>query len=1407
MTQPSTSGASAAYRGYRLQALYTLARVLDSGDSALVFEPEGAEDLAVWDGSSLVEIVQVKAHTENLTLTSFNPKMADSFFYRVAAALSRWPDVRINVVSFGDIGPELLKAITTDGRERVAVAKKLADYRFISLHEASLVLSRTEVTPVDRVKMNEDVLSRLAAALTGVDPRNSFDLLNFWLYVCAEGKTRITRLLLMQKVESVGRYASERAAHHREWFTAIEPIEDREIGESERADLSNEFQSGTAARYEHILANLDVSRPGKMEEIRKAFLTSRVVIVHGASGQGKSTVAHRYLKEFFPEFWRFRVKLIQDRRHAKDIATVLASQARFINVRMAVYLDVSPSDTSWADLVRELQSRPEIHILVTIREEDFRRANVSGTEFEFTAIELGLDIDEARELFEPLRRSASTQRFIDFEDAWNAFGSGGPLLEFAYLVTQGESLRDRLRQQVRRLSDYWTTQPAEMELLRLVSVAGAFEARLDLAKLVRPLGLNEPARTIELFEKEYLLRTSEDGALVVGLHPVRSSILSDLLSDPALHRWADSATTCLPTIYEPDLEPFLLYSFSRRRPDVGPVLAAISTFSPATWIGVRAVVRGLLWLGLADYAEENRALIDEAAQVYGHAWQQLLDQDVCSVVPLGYSFLEIFEPHIAAHRREEVMQMRARQTDKQRIFALLKAWLSNLAYKPPTPLSDREWPCLAEVLFWSGWLRCSWRTPEWFTPEWALQTFKDLPIDTLADLILALHTLIAEGSDRWPLPSFSQLEESFRSRTGTAVLEKGDNKLSAHFIIGTRGVDATPLGISHVGNGSSLGGEAEVRIRLMSELFPGVESYGCMGYGHRISSAPLPTDDTFKEGVAKKLLPPRWLTHTDVVFRNLVGRRFRPNTWTEFAAIVMDVRSQGLEIIEGLSARVDGYFRNRGLVDPAQVTETVEWSSCKSALERGAELPSCVLDEWGFGQAPKWMSGQLRGSGQSNRDQDPWAGRSVALERYRDLNTAISDYFQSLSNFLMQAHDVLRLSPLLGRKARNKDERRRMLAQAKDLGLRVDFINLSVNTFVEAITNLSRVQGEFRNRCGRLVNAAGLLLLEERERAAYGALFSTWSFFAFHPQQVIQRAADYCAFQVTSRLKSLKNDLNARLRRLQTLEMSLVAEIRENIWERESCVLVTVNARSPLDIFQSIEAIVDAARRSLQKVGQGMLGTHIIHLHCRNVIILPLVRGRSLRKTFWKIYAPVLLGDSLGWWNLVEQPMPDKDLEDLKVRVWDDPLLKAGASFAQGISAISFLATHLFDVASIPTLDGHGEEMIKDYLARVLERECEIATSALTASDEMLAPIQHDEALAGSGDSERFAWAAGVMRALQLLGTALSALASDLQNNSEAANLAGLVRKSSDILSEAATVANLSYLLFSSVVLDRLGVD
>ncbi len=182
-------------------------------------------------------------------------------------------------------------------------------------------------------------------------------------------------------------------------------------------------------------------------------------------------------------------------------------------------------------------------------------------------------------------------------------------------------LYEKLAEQISRLEEEvrpgQLLQPNELELLRLVAVASAYDARLWVRPLVKLLGLAAPKRTFRFFEKEYLIRLSDDGSLVQGLHPIRSIMLSNLLTDSTLTPWTESAQICLPFIYEPDTEVFLLHAFSQRQADIQSLWKALVSYQTNRWVAVAGIMRAFIWLGVREYVDANREVIRKHSPTQG----------------------------------------------------------------------------------------------------------------------------------------------------------------------------------------------------------------------------------------------------------------------------------------------------------------------------------------------------------------------------------------------------------------------------------------------------------------------------------------------------------------------------------------------------------------------------------------------------------------------------------------------------------------------------------------------------------------------------------------------------------------------------------------------------------------------
>lgn len=172
-------GAQAALKGYRLQALYILWAMLNETNPQMVFQPEGAEDLSIYDDKRLIKSIQIKAHTSNLSLASFSPQDDGSFFHRCVN--HKKTGAQIRVVSFGPIGPEIVHAWKRPGNERESITSKFHQFGFNN-DDIAFFFADLQWHTVQEDDLQGEILSFLKDSLIGGDPESAFDLLIYWVY-------------------------------------------------------------------------------------------------------------------------------------------------------------------------------------------------------------------------------------------------------------------------------------------------------------------------------------------------------------------------------------------------------------------------------------------------------------------------------------------------------------------------------------------------------------------------------------------------------------------------------------------------------------------------------------------------------------------------------------------------------------------------------------------------------------------------------------------------------------------------------------------------------------------------------------------------------------------------------------------------------------------------------------------------------------------------------------------------------------------------------------------------------------------------------------------------------------------------------------------------------------------------
>lgn len=1294
-----TNGATAAYRGFLQQTLYTLSRIVSSPDDNYSFQPEGEEDLAIFnEQGEIIEAIQVKAYSNALTVSTFDPENPNAFFHRTIRRLREHPQCIVRIASFGPFGPEMAGAWRGDSRHRNRVSERFINAGF-SEEDIQTIFNHIQLEPVNEDGLRSTVFEFLQQTLAGGEPESAVDLLSHWLMQAAEARDSLSPSQIINRLTDVGRILSERATHHSEWFTSIIPlVEERGIEEEERQNLSNEFYQGIAATYSHILAGVDVVREDRLQEINCGFDNANIVIIKGASGQGKSSLAYRYLHDYVPELGRFRVCLIQDRQHATRIARALSGHANALRTPMFVFIDVSPQDLDWPELIRELAHIPNLRIMITVREEDFARTRVSRADFHWESIDLQFDQDEARHLYNQLAERRIPDQFLDFDEAWQRFGGDGPLLEFAYLVTQNETLRDRLEQQVNRLQDLRRTGALtddEITLLRLAAVASEYGARLNIATILSELSLPEVERTLDLFEREYLIRRAgTNQEFVEGLHPIRSRFLVELLTDPIQHTWEQLASTCLPALAESDIETFLHYAFSRHPNELGEIIECLDELYPQTWTGLAGIVRALLWLGIQEYTNANSELIQEAEERFGQAWWivLVLNFDIASVNREGLDSLWAQANFLPEEVRRTMAAYRARQTSPNTIFQHAEEWLSRIEEEPMAPETLSDWSGYAEITFWIGYRNIDITLRDFPLNVNFDSNIESLPLDILGDVVLAYSYALGQEFTEWLSHREYALLQRYQEETLTVALENDGETVRSHFILerGARIDTRNSVQENEQFNQNMLHEESLHRIRLLRKLLPTHSRFGSQGYGHRLL-VQLPHDDTDKPGIPIDMLHPERATNINGIFAGLVSYQYRPSNFTDYVERILELRSRVVSNLERYCRVLDRYFRRQNETNLLRDKDIDDLNQLRLDLGYSPLLPRGVVDEWGYSSEISRDPDSRRSPQTAQRQNN-----ILALRKYRPYLSAWADLTFSINTFYLHSQDVLRINPQQGR----ANDRFYQAAAGQGVA------SLSVYNLAEAIKVLPRLQREFRNLFSHLISDRRLRTLEERERQIYFRAWSLWYQFAFHPYRRWQDSTPTSEAETRSEnaLVDLRRAVRRRLRQLsdQGIDAEIVSE--DLLWGDQPALWIRFDVDTPPELHNdAFDVVLNTVREAIGTPELYSLEHYVLDIRWSNIVLVPTIRHRLLYPSAWRFLTMSIIDPT---WDIEEHPssrillpIPEQAIDELQLEVWDLEELSLTWELVTNLQITRHLIAHLCDFVDIPEERNEaGSEILSNYV-------------------------------------------------------------------------------------------------------------
>ncbi|AYQ31012.1 hypothetical protein [Runella sp. SP2] len=319
--------------------------------------------------------------------------------------------------------------------------------------------------------------------------------------------------------------------------------------------LPKDYFEGKKTRFGHIALGLDVRRTKWLNKIQEIFGKTRICIIREASGQGKSTLALRYAYDFWNHEYSFAIKAVETVEHSEQISNYLKSLSE-LGLPVSVLIDdVNHTKSHFSKIIQNCAGYP-INFLITSRNDDYHYfGSVGEVSLEFLIPYF--DRQEAKLIFQNLKKQNKIHTSVINSDwAYERIGSPKCLIEFIFLITQGQMLDERLSEQVREIRK--NNQNDKIDFLRKVLLADACKTPININHLIVSEQLNIDYQEIIKSTNNEFVYLEDD--YIHGYHWVRNSHLLKILHE----NYSNPAITALKTIslIDDSQKPFFLGNLS-----------------------------------------------------------------------------------------------------------------------------------------------------------------------------------------------------------------------------------------------------------------------------------------------------------------------------------------------------------------------------------------------------------------------------------------------------------------------------------------------------------------------------------------------------------------------------------------------------------------------------------------------------------------------------------------------------------------------------------------------------------------------------------------------------------------------------------------------------------------------------
>jgi hypothetical protein len=598
-------------------------------------------------------------------------------------------------------------------------------------------------------------------------------------------------------------------------------------------------------------------------------------------------------------------------------------------------------------------------------------------------------------------------------------------------------------------------------------------------------------------------------------------------------------------------------------------------------------------------------------------------------------------------------------------------------------------------------LNISLPVDEWINGDDLNEAIDTLPIKTLSEVILAISLIENSAFNQWLTNNRERILEKFRREQLWAVFLDNGDEVSVQFLFDYSD-DGKRLENKREDDSSDnhIFQKSQENLELLRNLFPHHKKYSTQGFGHMLWDDIFPFDESIKE-VQRESFPLTHFTTINSIFMELSNFRFRPENWKEFTNTIIEIRKNVTSLLIAIKDFLNIHFQRHDAKFLVTDNDFEDYGQTVQKLRSIPLIPKVAVDEWGLVSNPRNLADK------TEDDQIPAIFRtkielkySMAAQKYSPVIKTLRDYTFSLANFLSQARDILAVNAYITG-IKNKASISKI---GVDLNVDEKLLRLSIFNLTEALEKLSQFQNKFNELLTEFCDADELGILMVQEKEVLRQIWRLWYFFAFHPEKRMIHPSRESKAKINDIRQTIRKQLNKKLRNklLGNVQISVVSE--EIMWEQDSSLWIKVDVSDPLSLINTRDNLINLVAESIAKTPNTFLREMFLKLHWKYLVIIPLINGKSIDLTAWKIslWGRLDRGDSeMGWTNFVLQPIPKDVVKELNLQLWNSSKLEIGNQMIQSIIAFQMALGHIRHISYvIENIDSFGIEILQDYLSK-----------------------------------------------------------------------------------------------------------